>query len=369
MVVIINQVKIGQSEAIALMVTVLTTKVFLTYPAYIVNYGGSAAWQVSLFSGLVTLVFFGFILKYLERFPNSTFPETAEYITGPYLGGLIVICVLLSWLFELAIVFRGFGELIVMVALPETSISIVMLILISGAGLAAYLGLPTIARACYLAFPFTLGAILLILVFSYPSWNTDWLFPFLGNGVLETIKAGVIRSSDFFELNFIYALPLVFYAHQVKNIGYTSIIITTFILSIIVLFYLLTFPSVVGEEPYIPLYQMARSVYLGRFIQRIEAIFVFFWVVSAYLWVSAGVYGFCQILTQWLKLPDYRPLVLPALTIIFAVAFIPQSLPDTLLIAGQSYRKYGFIQFLGIPVLLLLLAIIFGKEGRKNAKG
>ncbi len=367
--VIINQVKIGQSEAIALIVTVLATKVFLTYPAYIVSYGGNAAWQISLISGLVTMVFFWFILKYLERFPDRTFSETAEYITGPYLGGLIVISVLVSWMFEMAITFRGFGELIVMVALPETSIGIIMLIFLSGAGLAAYLGLSTIARACYLAFPFTLGAVLLILVLSYPSWNTDWLFPILGNGVLETIKSSVMRSSDFIELNFIYALPLVFYTHQVKNIGYKSIIITTFILTMIVLFYLLTFPAVVGEEPYIPLYQMARSVYLGRFVQRIEAIFVFFWVVSGYLWVSAGVYGFCHILTQWLKLPDYRPLVLPTLIIIFAVAFIPQSLPDTVLIAGHTYRKFGFILVFGLPVLLLLLAILFGKGGRNNAKG
>jgi len=366
--VIINQVKIGQSEAIALMVTVLATKVFLTYPAFIVSLGGSAAWQITLISGLVTLVFFWFILKYLEQFPDRTFPETAEYITGPYLGGLIVISVLVPWLFELAITFRGFGELIVIVALPETSISIIMLIFLICTGLAAYLGLSTIARACYLAFPFTLGAVLLILVLSYPSWNTDWLFPILGNGVLNTIKVGIMRSSDFIELNFIYALPLVFYANQVGKIGYLSIIITMITFVMIVITFQLTIPAVMGQEPYLPLYQMAQSVYLGRFIQRIEVIFVFFWVFSGYLWVSASVYGFCHILTQWLKLPDYRPLVLPTLIIIFAVAFIPQSKPDALSIANHSYRSFGYIQAFGLPVLLLLLAILFGKGGRNNAE-
>jgi hypothetical protein len=264
--------------------------------------------------------------------------------------------------------FRRFAEMIIIIALPETAIGIIMLTFAAGAGLAAYLGLATIARACYLVFPFSLGAALLIVVLTYPSWNTDWLFPFFGNGIVETIKAGVMRSSDFLELNFIYALPLVFYAHQIKKIGYQSIIITTVILTLMVVTYLLTFPAVVGEEPYLPLYTMARSVYLSRFLQRIEAVFVFFWVISGYLWISAGDYALCRILTQWLKLPDHRPLILPVLIIIIALAFLPQSLPDTILIAGYFYGNTGFIPVFGLPVLLLLLGILLGKGGGNNAE-
>ncbi|KAF1084441.1 Spore germination protein YndE [Sporotomaculum syntrophicum] len=365
---IINQVKIGQAEAIALLVTVMSTKLFLTYPLIIVSHGGSAAWQIVIISGLVTLVFFWLILKYIERFPDRSFPETAEYISGPYFGGLLVMLLLLPWLFELTMTFRRFGEMIVIIALPETSIGLIMLIFFCGAGLAAYLGLSTIARACHLVFPFTLGAALLIVAFSYSNWDTDWLFPIFGNGPWITIKEGVIQSSAFYELSFIYALPLVFYAHQIKKIGYTSIIVTTVILTTMVLAYLLVFPAVVGEEPYLPLYNMARSVYLGRFIQRIEAIFLLFWVISGYLWVSVGVYGLCHILKDWLKLPDHRPLILPALIIIFALAFIPQSLPDAVLTVQEYFYEIGFIAIFGLPPLLLLLAVLLGKGGKNNVE-
>lgn len=364
----VNQVKIGQAEAITLLVTAMATKLFLTYPLVIVSHGGSAAWQIVIISGLVTLVFFWLILKYIERFPDRSFPETAEYICGPYFGGLLVMVLLLPWLFELAMIFRRFGEMIVIIALPETSIGLIMLIFFCGTGLAAYLGLPTIARACHLVFPFTIGAALLIVVLSYSNWDTDWLFPILGNGPWVTIKEGIMRSSAFFELSFIYALPLFFYAHQIKKISYTSIIVITIILTTMVFTYLLAFPAIVGEEPYLPLYNMARSVYLGRFIQRIEAIFVFFWVISGYLWVSVGVYGLCYILTDWLKLPDHRPLVLPALIIIFALAFIPQSLPDAILVTSEYFNNIVFIPIFGLPLLLLLLAVLLGKGGKNNAE-
>jgi len=364
----INEGKIGQSEAVALIVTATCTKVFLSYPAIMVAFGGSAGWMVVLLSGMLTLFFLGFTIKLLERFPDYNFPQIVEETAGSFFGGFIILAILAPWLFEAAMTFRRFGEMIIIVALPETPISIIMITFVSAAGLAANLGIQTLARSCYLAFPFSLGAVILIILLTIPNWNPDWLFPLLGKGIDEIIKSGLIRSGDFTELNLLYTIPLVYFSNQVKKIAYKSVLLSATIFLAVVLGYTLTFPAVVGEEPYLPLYMMARSVYLGRFLQRIEAIFVFFWVFSGYLWLSVVIYGFCRILKDYLNLPDYRPLILPTIAITLAVAFVPSSLPDAVLISHYTYKETGFVPVYGWPFLLLITAVIRKKGVTSNAK-
>lgn len=356
----IREGKIGESEAIALIVTVISVKVFLSYPSLAVSSGGSATWLVVLISCLFTSLMFWFIQKLLQRFPGLTFTEIVEQIAGPFFGSFIVLLVLTLWLYMIALNLRGFAELVIVVALPETPISLIMIIFVIITIIISYLGIQTIARASFLAFPYLLGSVVLMITLTYSLWRTDWLFPLLGNGVIQTLKQGIFQSSFLFEITAIYLLPFLFYSQQIKRIGYKSIGLVTFIFFITVLSYTLSFPAVVGQEPFIPLYVMARSVYLGRFLQRIEAIFVIFWVVSAYIWISFGLYGFCRFLADFFKLPDYRPLILPGAIIIFALAFIPASLHDTIL-AISKVRDLAIIGFFGIPFLLLILAVIRGK--------
>lgn len=348
--------KIGETEAIVLLTTVMTGKIFITFPNTIVSYGGNVSWLIILLSGCLALILFSFILRFLSKFGGNSFPESAENIAGPYLGTIIVLAVLLPWLIDVAMTLRKFSEMMVIIALPETPISVMAITFITASSIAAYLGVNTIARAAYLSFPLSLGAVLFIIILTYPAWNLDWLFPLLGKGLDHVIKYGILRSSDYGELNLLYAIPLIFYSQQIKRIGYKSIVLTMLIFLIVIITYLLTFPAVVGEEPYLPLYMMARGVYLGRFLQRIEAVFVLFWVINGYLWISTGIYGFSRILCDLLRLPDYRPLILPTGILIFAISFIPANLPDVVLLSVYTYREYSFISAFGIPALLLMIA-------------
>lgn len=358
--------KIGQSEAIALLVTAISTKVLLGYPAVMVNYGGEAAWMIIIFSGLITLGFFLLITKFIALFPEQSLPAAAEEVVGPYLGGLIVLIILSNWVFSVALTLRIFSETMLIVALPETPLSVIVVTLLLSAGIAAYLGFNTIARASYLAFPFTAGSILLMLLLTYPQWEFDYLFPLFGTGLDQILKYGALRSSDFRELNLLFFFPLLFYPKQIRSIGMASVIISTAIFFLVVITYLLSFPSTIENEPYLPLYMMARSVYLGRFIQRIELLFALFWVVSGLLWISLGFYGAAFLISQWLKLPDYRPLLLPVGILIFALAFLPANLPDASIWSNELTGNISFLPNFTIIPLLLIIAKIRRKGNTAN---
>jgi spore germination protein KB len=352
--------KIGEKEAIAYIVTTIIGKIFLTYPAVIIAYAANAAWAVVLLSGLVTLFFLYFVVKLVTTFPGKPFPEICRIILGSYLGPVIGILPMVGWIIEEALLLRNFSESMLVVALPETPLSTVVFCFVAACTIAVYLGIENIIRACYISFPFILAAILTIALLSFNTWRTDLLFPLLGKGALPVLKAGIIRSSDFLEVTALYILPILFYSKQVKRIGVRAVIISTAIFLVVIITFSMSFPFPVGEEPYLPLYMMARGVYLSDFLQRIEAIFVIFWVFAGLLLLSAGFYVLCIIFAQTLKLPDYKPLILPMAIITFALAFAPPSLPDAVRLSNYTVREWAWVVFYGIPIILLVVARLRG---------
>jgi len=359
--------KIGEREAIAYLVTIVIAKVFLAYPAVLVGYAANAAWLVVLLSGLVTLFFINFVTKLVTSFPGKSFPEVCQTILGPYFG-LVTACLpILGMLLEESLLLRNFSESMLVVALPETPLSVVMVCFLGACLVAVYLGIENIARASYISFPFTLAAILCITLLSFNAWKPDLLFPILGEGLFSILKAGLIRSSDYLELVNLYIIPFLFYPKQVKRIGQKSVVMVIGVFLVVILTYTMSFPFPVAEEPYLPLYTMARGVYLGHFIQRIEAIFVIFWVFAGLLLLSSGFYVLCIILAQILKLPDYKPLISPLAIITFALAFAPPSLSDVVYLSNYGVREWGWLIYYGIPIILLLVARLRGGDGQNES--
>ena len=356
--------KIGESEGIAVITVAIATKIYLSLPMALAHFGGSAAWMISFFSGLLTIIFMWLISKLLTRFPDKTFPEIAEECAGTYLGIIASLTILICWIIVTASPLRSFSEMTIIAALPETPISIIVLIFIISTGYVVFMGIQAISRASYLSLPYLIGAIVIIVVLTFSQWDMDWVFPIFGRGLDQVFIYGLLRTSDYLEVSFLYMFPLLFYSKQVKTIGLKGISLAMAVFLIVIIPYIISTPAASIEEPYLPMYTMARSVYLGLFLQRIEAIFVLFWVVSGCLWMALGIYGSCQLLADILRLSDHRPLILPVLLIIFSVAFIPGNLPDTVIIEHLYLRNYGFIPFFGIPIGLLCLAVIRGKGAK-----
>ncbi len=363
-----RSIKIGESEGIALITVAIATKIYLSLPMALAHFGGSAAWMISFFSGLLTIIFIWLIFKLLARFPDKTFPEIAEECAGPYLGTFASLTILMCWIIITASPLRSFSEMTIIAALPETPISIIIVTFIISTGYVVFMGIQAISRASYLALPYLIGAIVIIVVLTFSQWQIDWIFPIFGRGLDQIFIYGVLRTSDYLEVSFLYMFPLLFYSKQIKSIGLKGTGVAMAVFLIVIIPYIISTPAATMEEPYLPMYTLARSVYLGLFFQRLEAIFVLFWVVSGCLWIALGIYGSCQLLADILRLSDYRPLILPMMLIIFSVAFIPGNLPDTVIIEHLYLRNYGFIPFFGIPIGLLFLAVIRGKGGKGNEK-
>ncbi|MGI5838665.1 MAG: GerAB/ArcD/ProY family transporter [bacterium] len=360
--------RIGYAEAVALVATTIASKVYLSYPTAIQHIAGSAAWLLVLLTAAVAWA--GFLLGaiLLERFPGKSLIGIAEAAGGPVTGVITGSILTAGILVMMATSLREFAENMIITALPETPISAIIGLFMLSIAIAVYLGLEIIARTCYVSFLFTLGAVLAIVFLNIDKFNVNWLFPLLGKGMDKILPAALYRSSDYWELLVLALIaPAIKETASIRRIGRSCLLISAAVFTLVALANNLILSPAVAEEPYLLLYELARSVYLGRFVQRVEAIFVLIWGVGALQRLAVGFYLLVAVPAESLRLKDYRPFIAPLGILLFAVTFTPGGASTLFYLENHVLRTTAWIPYFLLPGLLLLLAAARGKGGKNDA--
>jgi spore germination protein KB len=357
--------KIGVPEAVALATMFTGAELFSAYPSRMADLGQTAGWLVSLVSVLVGTLGTMILACLMANFPGRSIVEVSEEVLGSWLSLPVSLVFLLYFLILTAITLRQYAERILTAFLPVTPLEVIMGLILLGSLLACYLGLEAIGRSAVSLFPLIIGSVLLSLVLVYPYWNYNNLFPLLGSGPVKVLSRGAGESSLF---SHFLVLAVVYPQVQVgKRPIRLWLIVAALSASILVLGTLaasMVFPTPVLQENLYPMLQMARLVSFGRFIQRVELFFVFFWVLWVTFKVTLGLYASLTILTRTLKLPYHRPFLLPMAIIVFALGLVPSSFIAVLNIDHGLYWQWGWITGYAIPLLLLVVARLRGKGGR-----
>ena len=355
----IDKERIGVGEAVVLAVVFVVAKVFLTFPASMVNLGLSSAWLVTLIAMVSSILAFIPIVLLMYRFPEKSIVEVGEYLVGPYANTAFFLGYLAFIVAVESMVLRQFAERAITVSNPELPISVAMVGMVLGAAVACYLGLESIARSARIAFIFVGGLFFLVVAATYPYWKVNNLFPYLGPGVLQIMSGGIARisiASEIFLLAIIYPSIKISRSFSIWRLSSTSLVISGIILVVTVFTYQLAFPVPVAQEIPLPTFEMARLISFGRFVQRLEPIFLPMWGLAALLKLTIGLYAMLALITSFLKLPYYRPFILPLAVITMSLAFIPPNVSTALMIDETVIRTWGWIPTFALPVILLAVA-------------
>jgi len=118
---------------------------------------------------------------------------------------------------------------------------------------------------------------------------------------------------------------------------------------------------------FFPTLNGVRMIHLANFLERMDAFIMVVWVsgdlikISVYYW--AAVLGSAQ----WLKLKDYKPLVLPVEVILLALSIMAHdSVMDLFVYTGTFVSPVLAIFEVVIPILLLVVAMIRGQGKKQN---
>lgn len=359
-----SQGTFGTYEAMCLVTITIITKIFYTSIAVIINIEGTSGWYGTIISCLTSLILFSIVFLLMKRFPNKDLAQIFEAVIGRFAGKILILLFSAYFIFYAASSLREFIEMIKAYNLPYTPPSLLIFGFISVCAIVAFFGLEGIARLSGIFFVPVITALILILMLASPRYDFDFMKPYWGYGIKKTIVTGVLRCSAYDEVVILaFIINSIHGLKTFKKAGYTSIIISGITFSSNILCNILAFMYSGGRENLSGLFELSRSIYFNRFVQRLESIFLFAWVISSLVTVSIAFYLSINLYIKAFKIPGHRPLIFPFSFLLFMVALIPKNMSEVVQVNIHFMRQYsGFIIYL-VPILILVIAVIFRKRG------
>jgi len=361
--------KFGVSEAVCLTTITTATKVFYTSPSLLIEVLATSSWYMTLISVATAIVGFTFIYLLLKRFPDKDIVEIYKITFGRFAGPVFS---LLLALFLLVIAFasiREFIDVLKVYVMPRSSENYLVFIFITVAAVLCFYGLESIARISRVCAYSLLAGLGIVLILSYQNYNFDYLFPFWGHGADKVLAYGLMRCSSYGEVIILAVIaPALQGVKYVKKAGYISLGISGILVTSTLFAFAATFPYTTGSELTSIMYELTMQIGFGRFVQRLDPVFLFVWVISSFIAVSTLLYCSLSIYAKIFDIDDLKPCIMPFFIIAFCLTLIPKDIITVIMDYIQNIRSYGWIIFFILPLIALITAgIRKKKEGTANA--
>ncbi len=361
--------KFGPAEAVVLLTLSSMARIFLTFPRFLVEIAGEAAWLSSL-AGLAMVLFQVYVfLLLLRTHPQKNIVDITAEALGRVAGTAANIVYAAFFVAVAAMFTRTFSEALLVSALPRTPISVVSTGYVAMGVLGAYVGLEAMARSARVVYPFVVAGIAILLLALIPLWDYTQLFPPLGQGPLSILRGGLIAGAV---VEVLLAAVIVQSFHDPDKFG--TILSWAMLMGFgymiaLMLILVMTFGYNTAQELTLPFYQVSRLIYLGRYFQRVESIFIIIWGYIGMVKVVLTLYAAAVTFAGTFKLPDYRPLIWPLALIIFVASLLPGDMPAAERIEAVVLRYYAWFPAFVLPLAVLAAGRARNRRNRKNAGG
>lgn len=361
-----GQGKIGMAEAISLCIVFIVTKIFLSFQVPIIDTANNAGWLAVLAASLIGVLGYLIIEAVLKRYPGKNIVEIGEELVGPVFNSFFSLGYLLFFIFLVAMGLRQFSERVITSFVEEMPISFAVFSFMAGVIIVSYLGLEAITRTSRLFSPILLVMFVLLIIASFPYWRMQYIYPLLGGGIAAIGKTAVTKGGMMAEIFILAVVNQSLPEKRLRAIGTWSLAVSGFIFIITVLTTQMVFPYPVNAELSLPTFELAKIIYLGRFFQRLETAFMPIWAMSGLISLTIGIYAASFIAAAMLKIPYYRPLILPLSVIAIAVSFIPDNIAQAVIWDNNILRNYAWTVTIIPPLIYLLLGRLKGKKGENG---
>jgi spore germination protein KB len=185
------------------------------------------------------------------------------------------------------------------------------------------------------------------------------LFPVLENGLLPVIRAGIPELSFPFSELFMF---LMYFKYLQNKKRVKKMTIGAYLFSgVFIIFTNIVILSVLGPLSFvsvIPLLSSIRLIEIGGIIERMDPMFVLVLFTSVFIKMTVYYLAAVLALSQLLK-KDFRKMILPIGSIIFAGSFITENYTLQIWIGTEIVNIYIMpIVYVLIPILLIILIYV-----------
>ena len=351
--------KIGFIEAVSLITIVIINKVILVLPQNIISLTGSGAWLNAIYVSIIALLITWLITALFKHFQGKNIFEISSFLGGNFLKIIIEILYLITLLIVPIYVLKNISESLITIYFNTSPLLYILLFFIISSVVANHFNLKTISKAnTVLMFASFLG-IAAIIILSAKHFSFDRLFPILGYGPRKIFVTGLESLFSFSAIGYLFLInPLLDKTKKFKKISIISIAISGIYLVLTVTSILLSFSlSLKGGESF-SLYLLSRNVEFGRFVQRIDAVFILFWIISIILYISIALNFAINIFKKITHIVDTKYVNYSMHMLILAILLIPCTLAKFNGIVENIFKYLVFIVLYFASILILILANI-----------
>lgn len=359
--------RIGKSEAIALIFTIMVNHVVSCITKTIISSTSSSAILHTVYISIIAIIVSYILYKLLCKFPTFDILDISNYLGGKILKTIVGVIFFCYFVFFSACMLRNFSYFLQVIYYPSTNVLFIASIFLIATIFVCNLKYDAIYRSNLLIIPFIILNILIVFFGNLNNFNYQNVFPVLGNGINSTFFSGLSNLFAFQGLLYILFLP----PHlkdttELKKITLLSILFSAFYLIVSVSTVLLLFDRKVTISLLLPLYSAVRYIEFGTFFQRLDSIFILAWVISFISYLSISIKVCSNILRKvsHTKSPKFSTSFIAVL--MFVVTLLSKSFAFFLFILDVVY-KYAFLALLAISILILIMAYTVKCVKNKNS--
>lgn len=361
--------KIGKIEAIFLIITIMINHIILNLSKALLDSTGSSTLLNIVFVTIIALCIVYFISRVFKRFPGMDILDISEFLGGKFLKNLIGTLFIIYFLFSSSTFLRSFCESVKIIYFPRTPIIILILLFIIGITLCNRFGMQSIIRANLIFIPFVLFSIVFVFLANFEHFTVQRMFPLFGNGIVPTFFSGISNLFAFGGISLLYFIPPALQdSRQFRKIALSSILLSGIWLLFSVATLLFIFPSNMIADEILPLYLASRFIEFGRFFQRLDAVFLFVWIISMVSYLSVLLSFIVHIFrkTTAFQYPYITTYV--GAIIIFLLSIIPQNYAQVHFLETTVYQYLvlGFVFIISLIILMLAMLKLRKQNSKKG---
>ncbi|WDU77868.1 GerAB/ArcD/ProY family transporter [Lysinibacillus sp. G01H] len=349
------------SRQFTIIVTLYTVGTgILIIPASIASEVKQDAWIVATIGTLLSLFLVKLYIILSNKMENLSIVEVTEKFLGNIVGKFISLCFVLLTLLSSGELLYFIGNFLQTEVMPETP-PVVFTILFNFIILfAVYQGIEVFARTLEILFPIFLFIFITFLFFVSPQIDIRNIQPFFEVSVPPLIYS-VLHFMGLFSFPLIVLLMI--FPSAINNLQtgkkgfYIGTLVGGFIITAFIALTILVLGVTNTSLRTFPSYTLAQKISIGDFLQRIEIIMAFMWMVT--IFVRSFIYFYASLIgiSQMLKLKDHRPLILPLGMVSIGLSQVVHAN----IIHSDIYNQQTWPLAIGVfatllPLILLLVA-------------
>lgn len=358
-----NQKKICTSEAIALIVVVMINQVLLGSAKDIILDTASSSWIHTIFISIITILLVFIMSKLFSKFINLGIIDISEYLAGSFLKNVVCLGLIGFFILSAALIVNHMCNCLSIIYLSNINILFIILLFFIVAVIVAKRDINVIAKNNLIVlYLLLIPSIVLVIIASF-KMDISSLFPILGYGFKETFLTNNTNLYAFSGLIYLFLItPLLNDTSKYKKIGMVSVIISSLYLFFSVVSLLLSFPFVSMTEDLLSIYLLSRIMSFGTFLERVDAIYLFLWILSSFSYLSIIFYFLTDTFQKMAKTNNRAGTIYGFASIILGLTLVMKDVTDLRFGQKVIFQYYSISLFV---VLFIILIMAYFKSKRK----